>query len=229
MVMNDTKQNGSNLPAVFSYGETNKLVAVEKDGQYWFIARDICSVLGLKEPHRVVSKLDDDERQILTGVDSTGRKSEMIAVNESGMYALIMRSNKPEAKAFRKWVTGTVLPELRKSGSYEVKSDQPKITGMDIRYRVQQRFAAASKLSGSISEMCRRVGISASMGSHIMNPAMWNQISAETWLMVDRKCSYMVESINVVDALARASQIDDPILRKQVVDIVLSNSGRGEA
>lgn len=225
--MHDTQNNGSNLPAVFSYGEKTQLTALQLNEQYWFKASDICFVLGIKKSNDIIRRqIDDDEKMRLKVAPSN---QAAYFVNESGMYALILRSNKPEAKAFRKWVTGTVLPELRKNGSFGIKADQPKITGMDIRYKVQQRFSAASKLAGSIAEMCRRIGISASMGSHIMNPERWNEISADTWLMVDRKCSYMVDSINVVDALARASQIDDPILRKQVVDIVLSNSGRAEA
>ena len=117
--MNKTITNGSNLPAVFSYGENKKVTIITIEDQPWFIAKDVCTVLGLTHAKNAVKVLDADERNIITSVDSKGRRCLMLAVNESGLYNLIFRSNKTEAKLFRKWVTNEVLPALRKTGSYQ--------------------------------------------------------------------------------------------------------------
>ncbi len=87
------------------------------DNEPWFIAKDICNVLGHTNSRVAIQMLDDDER----GKESLPRQGQTWIVNESGLYNLIFRSNKPEAKAFRKWVTGEVLPQIRRNGSYTPK------------------------------------------------------------------------------------------------------------
>ena len=83
----------------------------------WFAAKDVCELLGLDDSRQAVSRLDDDEKGVINS-DTLGGKQELTFVNESGMYALIFQSRKPQARAFRKWVTGEVLPSLRKYGYY---------------------------------------------------------------------------------------------------------------
>ena len=83
----------------------------------WFAAKDVCELLGLDNSRQAVSRLDDDEKCVINS-DTLGGKQELTFVNESGMYALIFQSRKPQARAFRKWVTGEVLPSLRKYGYY---------------------------------------------------------------------------------------------------------------
>ena len=89
------------------------------DGQPHFVAADICDALQIVEVHRSVARLDDDEkgRHIVT---TPGGPQEMTVVNEAGLYNLILRSRKPEAKRFKRWVTHEVLPSIRKTGSYAV-------------------------------------------------------------------------------------------------------------
>ena len=87
------------------------------DGEPWFAAKDLCELLGLDNSRQAVSRLDDDEKGVISS-DTLGGKQELTFVNESGMYALIFQSRKPQARAFRKWVTGEVLPSLRKYGYY---------------------------------------------------------------------------------------------------------------
>src|SRR5271165_2430920 len=105
------------LPTEFKFDESLVRV-VMKEAEPWFVAKDICEILGLDNPSMAVGRLDDDERGV-SNVDTTEGKREMLTVSESGLYALIFTSRKPEAKRFRKWVTGTVLPEIRKTGSYQ--------------------------------------------------------------------------------------------------------------
>lgn len=87
------------------------------NGEPWFAAKDVCELLGLDNSRQAVSRLDDDEKGVINS-DTPGGKQELTFVNESGMYALIFQSRKPQARAFRKWVTGEVLPSLRKYGYY---------------------------------------------------------------------------------------------------------------
>ena len=83
----------------------------------WFAAKDVCELLGLDNSRQAVSRLDDDEKGVINS-DTLGGKQELTFVNESGMYALIFQSRKPQARAFQRWVTGEVLPSLRKYGYY---------------------------------------------------------------------------------------------------------------
>ena len=87
------------------------------EGAPWFIAKDVCDILGLSNPRQALASLDADEKGVTT-VDTPGGRQEVLTVNESGLYALVMRSRKPQAKAFRKWVTGVVLPAIRRDGGY---------------------------------------------------------------------------------------------------------------
>lgn len=87
------------------------------DGQPWFVAKDICDILGLSNSRKAVAALDDDEKGVTTS-DTPGGKQQVNIVNESGMYALIFQSRKPAAREFRKWVTSEVLPSIRRYGRY---------------------------------------------------------------------------------------------------------------
>ncbi len=97
--------------------EHKEIRTVIKDNQPWFVGKDVCEVLGLGNSRDAVSKLDDDEKGV-EKVDTLGGKQNMTLVNESGLYTLIIRSNLPTARPFRKWVTSEVLPSIRKQGAY---------------------------------------------------------------------------------------------------------------
>lgn len=98
--------------------------AINRNGEIWFVAADVCAVLDIKNTSDALKNLDDDE--CLTLDIGEGQKigrggaQKFNIINESGLYALILRSRKPEAKRFRKWVTSEVLPAIRKTGSYSV-------------------------------------------------------------------------------------------------------------
>jgi prophage antirepressor-like protein len=89
----------------------------------WFVAKDICKVLALSNPSHTMARLDADEK-LLSQIVIAGQRRDVLMVNESGLYHLIFSSTKPEAKAFRKWVTAEVLPALRQRGVYEVGADR---------------------------------------------------------------------------------------------------------
>lgn len=107
-----------NKVTIFKY-EENKLVrTMNISGEPWFVLKDVCDVLGLSTPARVAERLDSDEVSQAHLIDSVGRSQEMTIISESGLYNVILRSDKPEAKPFRKWVTAVVLPSIRKNGGY---------------------------------------------------------------------------------------------------------------
>jgi anti-repressor protein len=90
---------------------------ITKDGEPWFVAADVCRVLEISNSRDAVSSLDDDEKGVAT-TDTLGGAQSLNIISESGLYALTFKSRKPEAKAFKKWVTAEVLPAIRKTGSY---------------------------------------------------------------------------------------------------------------
>ena len=102
---------------IFNYNSV-EVRTIQNDGEPWFVLRDVCNVLGLGTPARVAERLDPDEVSQTHITDSMGRQQEMTIINESGLYNVILRSDKPEAKPFRKWVTSEVLPTIRRHGMY---------------------------------------------------------------------------------------------------------------
>ena len=101
---------------IFNYNG-NEVRAIQKDGETWWVLKDVCGILGISKYRDTASRLDEDERGSVR-VDTPGGEQEMTVINESGLYNVILRSDKPEAKPFRKWVTSEVLPSIRKHGAY---------------------------------------------------------------------------------------------------------------
>lgn len=100
---------------------TNALRIVSQDGQPWFVLADICKVLGISNPSMVADRIDEDEKNTLSLAEGINKGNPNITiVNESGMYSVILRSDKPQAKPFRKWITSEVLPTLRRTGTYTI-------------------------------------------------------------------------------------------------------------
>ncbi len=97
--------------------ENSEIRTVEKDGEPWWVLADVCKVLEISNSRNVSSRLETDEKGV-TLVDTLGGTQQMTVINESGLYAVILRSDKPQAKPFRKWVTNEVLPSIRKHGAY---------------------------------------------------------------------------------------------------------------
>lgn len=101
---------------IFNY-RSNEVRTVEMGGEPWFVLKDVCNILGISKYRDTAARLDADERGSVE-VDTLGGTQQVIAVNESGLYHVILRSDKPEAAPFRKWVTSEVLPSIRKNGGY---------------------------------------------------------------------------------------------------------------
>lgn len=93
------------------------------DGEPMFVAKDVCTALEVKNSRDAIARLDNDERGVVL-IDTPGGEQQMQAVNEAGLYVLVLSSRKPEAKAFKRWVTHEVLPALRRDGGYMVARDE---------------------------------------------------------------------------------------------------------
>ena len=105
----------------FSYGSKQIRVIKDNEGKPWWIAKDVCNILELTNVAMSVKGLDDDEKGV-SKVYTLGGEQELLTVNEPGLYTLIIRSNKPDAKKFKRWITHEVLPSIRKTGKYEIDS-----------------------------------------------------------------------------------------------------------
>lgn len=113
---------------VFDYN--NKMVrTIERDGELWWVLKDVCKILKLSNPTSIANRFDEDE---VTKLDLGGQVGMTNIINESGLYSVILRSDKPEAKPFRKWVTSEVLPTIRKTGNYSVNSHTDANTAVGV-------------------------------------------------------------------------------------------------
>jgi len=121
----------------FNY-QGNEIRAIQHGGETWWVLKDVCEALGLRNPTQVAQRLDDDERAMF----DIGRQGESNIVNESGLYNVILRSDKPEAKSFKRWITHDVLPAIRKHGLYAMDEllDNPDIAIAALQRLKEERL-----------------------------------------------------------------------------------------
>lgn len=116
-----------------SFGEVRVAGTSEKP---LFCLADVCKVLELGNPSQVKTRLEDGVISNEVIPDSLGRQQEMTFINEDGLYDVILDSRKPQAKAFRKWITSEVLPSIRKTGKYEIHPEEPKNKELNAKMSV---------------------------------------------------------------------------------------------
>jgi prophage antirepressor-like protein len=105
------------LQRVFDF-RGQEVRTINQNDEPWFVAKDVCEILEIKNNRDAVGRLDSDEKDAVGLTDTMGRRQVLSIVNESGLYELIFASRKPEAKLFKKWVKQEVLPSIRKTGQY---------------------------------------------------------------------------------------------------------------
>ena len=126
-------KNEQNQLMTFQFSESKQPVRnLLIEGKPWFITKDVCDVLGIKNSRDAISTLDDDEKGVAKS-DTLGGKQSLSIISESGLYALILRSNKPYARTFRKWITSEVIPAIQKNGVYKVAKPSLKEDFIDLR------------------------------------------------------------------------------------------------
>lgn len=141
--MSGPKKGGDLTPAVFTYGDAQQVRTLVIEDQPWFVAKDVCGVLGLANSRKAIGGLDEDEVTVSPMVTPSRGRVSMQLVNESGLYNLIFRSRKAEARAFRRWVTAEVLPSIRRSGGYQKPQAQPEAVPPGQPAALPQAAAAA--------------------------------------------------------------------------------------
>jgi prophage antirepressor-like protein len=143
-------------PLVFTFPETAQHVrSVMIDGEPWWLAKDVCSVLDIKNSRDAVARLDSDGVGQTDVIDSMGRKQSARIVNEPGLYELIIRSDRPQAKAFRRWITHEVIPSIRETGRYEAPgapTAEVQLNDLDSIAQIHQALGLALDVARSERE-----------------------------------------------------------------------------
>jgi prophage antirepressor-like protein len=132
--------------------ENKPVRIILRDGSPWFAATDVAEILGYSHAPHMVRALDDDEKGV-HNVDTLGGNQDMTIISESGLYNAIFKSRRTEAKAFRRWVTATVLPEIRRTGRFNVHSG-----ALDGPLAALPALLDATT-AVTLPELCRRLSI----------------------------------------------------------------------
>lgn len=153
--MSDHHATGTLVP--FNYRDAQVRV-VQVDGEPWFVLADLARVLEIVAVSRLASRLDEGVRQTHT-LQTAGGAQSMTIVSEPGMYEIVIRSDKPEAADFRRWITGTVLPEIRRTGSYSPAPALPVDRTELLARAVLEATAALEEKEQHIRELAPRAAV----------------------------------------------------------------------
>lgn len=144
------------LPQLFNY-EGQEVRTVLQDGETWFVVSDACRILEISNPTDAVKRLDDDEITLVS-IEGASNGLPVNAVNEPGLYSLILGSRKPEAKVFKRWITHEVIPAIRKTGSYstQLTPTQALLKSVELLEKQEREFnqmkEAQTQLQTSITD-----------------------------------------------------------------------------
>ena len=143
---------------IFSNPEFGQVRTVEIDGQPWLVGKDVAVALGYKNTKDAIDRhVNDEDKRQNDGVvihDSIGREQHPVIINESGLYSLILSSKMPKAKAFKHWVTGEVLPAIRRDGVYQSVKAQQHIEQLEAsNARLNTAIQNVSKAKGELADI----------------------------------------------------------------------------
>jgi len=169
------------IPFGFDFNEKPVRVFKDQDGAPWFVLADVCRVLAIANPRDAASRLDDDEKNTVGITDGTPGNPNQIIINESGLYSVIFTSRKPEAKAFKKWVTSEVLPSIRKTGGYHV---DPIING-----NTEQITALVTGIIEAINQSKRKPKQPKKSGPMELNAITLENLLIETFKRAEKPLS----------------------------------------
>lgn len=112
---------------IFNSPEFGAIRTIEKDGEPWFVGKDVAAILGYGDTDQALRKHIDDEDKLTRRFDGSGQNRQMTIINESGLYSLVLSSKLPTAKKFKRWVTNEVIPSIRKHGAYMTPETLEKV------------------------------------------------------------------------------------------------------
>lgn len=155
--------------SVFKFRNAFPVRVSDRERAPWFVAADVCKALAISNPTKAVAQLDDDEHTTLTFSEGRpGHGAQKInIISESGLYALVIRSNKPEAREFRKWITAEVLPTIRRTGRYEAVAAAVPVAAAAPKKPMIQTIAEM------IQNLNERITAGEDVPAHILKYA-WN-------------------------------------------------------
>ena len=145
------------MEKLFKYNESKVRTEIDENGDFWFAGIDVCNILEYKNASDIIEKkLDDDERKLEYLTDTSGQRRKGWTINESGLFALILSSSKPEAKVFRKWVTSDLLPTLRKAGVYSTDAlNRKNIMVQELVKNIEVKNVAITASETAIKKLKR--------------------------------------------------------------------------
>lgn len=210
---------------LFQNDQFGQVRVIERDGEPWFVAKDVCECLSLSDTAKSCERLDDDEKGT-NSIRTPGGYQDMIIISEPGLYSLVLRSNKPEAKLFKRWITHDVIPSIRKTGAYqlapksyaealralanEVEQKELAIAQRDEAIRTKYHF-----VEGRDAEMCGRVGgLTAQnerLREQIGDATNWKQAKAIPWLRKyfdTRNNGFFAQLGKILTSLSAAMGVD---------------------
>lgn len=140
--------------------QNNRVRIIDREDGPWFVAKDVCDVLEVDTTQ--TRRLDEDEKG-LCSIQTHGGQQEMVCVNESGLYAIVLGSRKPEAKAFKRWVTHEVLPAIRHTGHYGMPRELSRLDLIDMAREAElariQAEAEKAQLSAALASQAPKVAL----------------------------------------------------------------------
>ena len=152
---------------VFESEQFGSVRTVTRDGEPWFVAADVCKALEIHNAADAIKRLDDDERMTIDSTEGhsgqRGGAQSMNIINEPGLYSLVLGSRKPEARAFKRWITHDVIPSIRKTGKYQVicaPNMNDKVLIVEAAARMLNMNDASKILM--LDRFCRQEGVDAS-------------------------------------------------------------------
>ena len=141
---------------VFANEQFGEIRTALIDGEPWFVAADVCKALEIKDTWGATNRLDEDEKDTVL-ISTPGGTQEMTTINEPGLYSLVLGSRKPEAKAFKRWITHEVIPEIRRTGGYQLRprtANEMFLMQAEINVENERKLAA---LEDRLDETERRI------------------------------------------------------------------------
>jgi len=139
---------------IFNNPDFGEIRTIEIDGEGWFVGNDIASALGYAKPRNAIATHVDAEDARIQGILTSGGMQQMKVINESGLYALIIMSELPSAKKFKRWVTSEVLPSIRKHGAYAV----PQLSTNELVLKIAQANVELEKQLGEVKAEVQQIG-----------------------------------------------------------------------
>lgn len=198
---------------VFNYGES-PIRTMQQNGEIWWVLADVCKVLGIKNSRKAATQLDEDEKNTVTFSDGIPGNPNKTIINEPGLYSLILRSNKPEAKAFKRWVTHEVLPTIRKTGSY----GNEKMEIASWYYRDMNEACRKKRIAGSSYEQYIKDCTSALDKWEIKDDVI-------TYRGIGRKSTFAGEMLHIPQSEFERMVKDGSIAGQKFTDLGFSSTG----